>query len=172
MENDGGIGVVGHEVDIGPEVVFGMLLGVPMELVLELVAAEIVEFGDGGACIDFVAADGGVGAAGVVEFAALAAGLFAIEGGFFETDFAIGISDVIAVSREYVPVDFPFLRAAVDPYFRAVLPCDMLAVDVAIDEFMGGHVGGGVVADEILCEPVFADGGEAPAAGVCHKIVG
>ena len=38
LENDGGIGVVGHEVDIGPEVVFGRLLGVPMEFVLELVA--------------------------------------------------------------------------------------------------------------------------------------
>ena len=122
LEDDGGIGVVGHEVDIGPEVVFGRLLGVPMEFVLELVAAEIFEFGDGGACIDFVAADGDIAVACVVVFAALAVGVFAIEGGFFETDFAFGISDVVAVSRESVAVDFPFLRAAVDPYFRAVLP--------------------------------------------------
>ena len=72
-ENDGGIGVVGHEMDIGTEVVFGRLFGVPMELVLKLVAAKIFEFGNGRAGVDLIAADGGVGISGVVEFAAFAA---------------------------------------------------------------------------------------------------
>ena len=173
LENDGRIGVVRHEMDESSEIVIGGMFRIPLDFVLELVAAKIFEFSDRRAGNDPVVADGGVFATGVVEFAALAASIFAVEAiCFFKSQFAFWIFDKIAVLGERMAIDGPFRFAAVDPDFRAVFPCDMLAVDVVINKLMSGHVGSGVEADEVLRKPIFADGGESPTAGVCHKIVG
>ena len=112
--------------------------------------------------------------AGVEELVGVATGVFAdyaVDG--FEGQNAVGIADQEAVGGQDASAgEFPRRFGAVDPDIRAVVPLDLLMVDVAIDVPMLAHIAGGGVADEILREPVFADVVVVEWIGVAHKIMG